>query len=42
MTWHQAKEVALSATLLAVLLILYMHVDHYVRHGAGREAVSDR
>ena len=42
MTWHQAKEVALGATLLAVLLILYMHVDHYVRHSAGRAIVSDQ
>jgi hypothetical protein len=32
---REAEKVALFATLLALLLILYMHVDHYLRHGAG-------
>lgn len=32
MTWRQAKEAALLATLLAVLLMLYAHVAHYLRH----------
>ena len=35
MTWRQAKEAALLTTLLAVALILYMHVDPYIRHQAG-------
>ena len=35
MTWRQAKEVALSASLLAVLLLLYEHVAYYLRHSAG-------
>jgi hypothetical protein len=35
MTWQQAKEVALGASLLAVLLLLYEHVSYYVRHSAG-------
>jgi hypothetical protein len=35
MTWHQAKEVALTATLLAVLLMLYMHITFLIRHSAG-------
>ncbi len=29
---RQAEKVALIATLIAVLLTLYMHIDHYVRH----------
>ena len=29
---RQAEKVALAATLLAILLILFMHVDHYIRH----------
>ena len=33
MTWKQAKETALTATLLAVLLLLYAHVAYYFRHG---------
>lgn len=32
MTWRQAKEAALIASLLAVVLLLYMHIDHYFRH----------
>ncbi len=32
---REAEKVALIATLLALLLILYMHIDHYLRHGAG-------
>ena len=35
MTWRHAKEAALLTTLLAVALILYMHIDHYLRHQAG-------
>ena len=35
MTWKQAKETALAATLLAVLLLLYMHVSYYLRHIGG-------
>jgi len=35
MTWRQAKEVALSASLLAVLLLLYEHVSYYIRHFGG-------
>jgi hypothetical protein len=35
MTWQQAKEVALGASLLAVLLLLYEHVSYYIRHSAG-------
>ena len=31
----EAERVALIASLLAVLLILFMHVDYYVRHHAG-------
>ena len=29
---RQAEKVALIASLSAVLLILFMHVDHYIRH----------
>ena len=29
---RQAQKVALVATLIAVLLILYAHVHHYIRH----------
>jgi len=29
---REAERVALVLTLFAVLLILYMHVDHYIRH----------
>jgi len=32
---RQAEKVALIATFIAVLLILYMHVDHYFRHHVG-------
>jgi hypothetical protein len=35
MTWREAKEVALSASLLAVLLLLYEHVSYYIRHSGG-------
>jgi hypothetical protein len=35
MTWRQSKEVALSAALLAVLLLLYEHVHYLLRHSAG-------
>jgi hypothetical protein len=31
-TWRDAKETALAATLLAVLLMLYAHVAYYLRH----------
>ena len=29
MTWKQARETALAATLLAVLLMLYAHIAYY-------------
>ena len=29
---RQAQKVALIASLIAVLLILYMHVHYYIRH----------
>jgi hypothetical protein len=32
MTWKQAKEAALVSSLLAVLLMLYAHIDYYLRH----------
>ena len=35
MTWKQAQETALFATLLAVLLLLYAQVDFYLRHTHG-------
>lgn len=35
MTWKQARETALTATFLAVLLMLYAHIAAYVRHSAG-------
>ena len=35
MTWRQSTELALGATLIAVLLLLYMHVDYYLRHPTG-------
>jgi hypothetical protein len=34
-TWRQSKEVALSAALIAVLLLLYMQVAYYLRHSGG-------
>jgi hypothetical protein len=34
-TWRHAKEAALTASLLAVLLMLYVHVSYYLRHMAG-------
>ena len=35
MTLHQAKEVALTSALLAVLLLLFEHVYYYLRHSIG-------
>ena len=35
MTWKHAKEAALTASLLAVLLMLYVHISYYLRHVAG-------
>jgi hypothetical protein len=35
MTWRETKEVALTAALLAVLLMLYMQIDYYLRHSTG-------
>jgi hypothetical protein len=32
MTWRHAKEVALWAAFLAVLLLLYAHLTNYFRH----------
>jgi hypothetical protein len=35
MTWRQAKETALSASLLAVLLMLYEQIAYFIRHTHG-------
>jgi hypothetical protein len=35
MTWRHAKETALTATLLSVLLMLAAHIADYVRHLHG-------
>ena len=35
MTWRHAKETALTATLLAVLLMLFSQIEYYVRHMHG-------
>ena len=35
MTWKQAKETALTASLLAVLLLLYAQVAYYIGHSGG-------
>jgi hypothetical protein len=35
MTWRQAKETALVATLLAVLILLYAQIDYFIRHSGG-------
>jgi hypothetical protein len=35
MTWRQAKEVALTSALLAVLMLLFAQVHYYIRHTAG-------
>ena len=35
MTWRDAKETALAATLLAVLLMLYAHILYYLHHVQG-------
>ena len=35
MTWKHAKQAALTASLLAVLLMLYVHITYYLRHVAG-------
>ena len=32
MTWKQAKETALTAALLAVLLLLFAHVNYFLQH----------
>jgi hypothetical protein len=34
-TWRGAKETALIASLLAVLLMLYAHILYYLRHATG-------
>jgi hypothetical protein len=34
-TWRDAKETALIASLLAVLLMLYAHILYYLRHVHG-------
>ena len=33
MTWQRTKEVALTAALAAVLLLLFAQIDYYLRHG---------
>lgn len=35
MTFQHAKEAALTASLLAVLLLLYAQIHYYVRHLHG-------
>ena len=35
MTWRHTRQAALTATLLAILIMLYVQVDYYVRHIAG-------
>ena len=35
MTWRESKEVALAATLLAVLLMLLSQIQYYIRHSGG-------
>ena len=35
MTWRHTRQAALTATLLAVLILLYMQIDYYVRHLGG-------
>jgi len=32
MTGHHARETALIAALAAVILLLFAHIDHYLRH----------
>jgi len=34
-TWRDAKETGLIASLLAVLLMLYAHILYYLRHVHG-------
>ena len=35
MTWRQAQEVALGSAFLAVLLLLFEHINYYIRHSVG-------
>jgi hypothetical protein len=35
MTWRHAKETALTASLLAVLLMLTAHILYHLRHSIG-------
>ena len=42
MTWRQAKETALAATLLAVLLLLFAHVNDYLRHHTADAVTGPR
>ena len=35
MTWRHTKEVALTAALLAVLILLFAQIDYYIRHSVG-------
>ena len=35
MTWRHSKEAALTAALLAVLILLYAQIDYYPRHSGG-------
>jgi hypothetical protein len=35
MTWRHAQEAALTATLFAVLLMLFAHLVYFVRHTGG-------
>lgn len=35
MTWRHAQETALTAALLAVLLLLFAQIEYYIRHSGG-------
>jgi len=35
MTWRQAQEAALTSALLAILLLLFEHIEYYLRHSGG-------
>jgi hypothetical protein len=35
MSWRQAQEVALASALLATLLLLFEHINYFIRHSPG-------
>ena len=35
MTWRQTEQVALTAALLGMLLLLYVQLDYYFGHPGG-------